>query len=347
MFPSASHPQPDPNGSQKELGSAMSSNASSGSHAGPLPPPAELAARIEEAKSSAKLLQQLVQSTAPHEVQSNDLIHEFGQRVWAAQKSMRSYINNSDPPPDRATLEQLIQTSELLSVAASKHQRAVLQSRQQFGDPSAPSSERRSQSIVSAQSRPRQYQEADTTMIRSALESDIPAIAAFHQWYVLNTVITFRTEPTTVTELLGHYRKLKERGLPYLVAVPSSDYDDTSPTKSRSETPVVLGFTYCSGFRSAKAGYAHTGELSLFCHPECRGRGIGGLLLNELISILKAPMLYTGLNVGEYGVRSLIACMALDTEGKERGEGLVKWYERFGFVERGRLKKVGYKFGRW
>lgn len=331
----------------RELGSAMSSNGSSGGHAIRLPPAAELAARVEEANSSAKLLQQLVQSTPLQEIQNNDLIQEFGQRVWAAQKSMRSYIDHGDPPADKTTLEQLIQTSELLSVAASKHQRAILQSRQQFGDLSHTVEPQRSQSDVSALSRPQPYQERDTTTIRPALESDIPSIAAFHQWYVLNTVITFRTEPATVTELLGHYRKLKERGLPYLVAVPSSDYDDAAASKSRSETPVILGFTYCSGFRSAKAGYAHTGELSLFCHPESRARGVGTLLLNALIAILKAPSATTGMNVGEYGIRSLIACMALDIEGRERGEGLVKWYEKFGFVERGRLRKVGYKFGRW
>lgn len=336
--------------SRKGPVSNPSNSGSSGSHVNQLvrlPSAGELGARMEEAKSSAKLLQQLLQSTAASEVQTNDLITEFGQRVWAAQKSMRQYMNCTDPAPNKATLEQLIQTSELLSVAASKHQRALLHSRQQYGDMTAPSPIDQRVSDVSAQSRPQQYQDRDTTMIRPALESDIPSIAAFHQWYVLNTVITFRTEPASVSELLAHYQKLKAKGLPYLVAVPSSDYDHSSPTKSRSDPPVVLGYTHCSGFRSAKGGYAHTGELSLFCHPEARDRGIGSLLLNQLIALLKAPTASTGVAVGDHGVRCLIACMALDPDGRDRGEGLVRWYERFGFIERGRLRKVGYKFGRW
>lgn len=108
------------------------------SHHGGLPPPPELAARVEEAKTSAKLLQQLVQSTPPSEVQGNDLIKEFGQRVSAAQRSIQGYINSDNPPPDEDTLQTLIETSEQLSLAASKHQRAVLQSRRLVGNQSTP-----------------------------------------------------------------------------------------------------------------------------------------------------------------------------------------------------------------
>lgn len=108
------------------------------SHGHGLPPPAELAARVEEAKTSAKLLQQLVQSTPPMELQTNDLVKEFGQRVSAAQRSVQGYINCDNPPPDEDTLQTLIETSEQLSLAASKHQRAVLQARRLVGPASPP-----------------------------------------------------------------------------------------------------------------------------------------------------------------------------------------------------------------
>lgn len=108
------------------------------SHGHGLPPPAELAARVEEAKTSAKLLQQLVQSTPPMELQTNDLVKEFGQRVSAAQRSVQGYINCDNPAPDEDTLQTLIETSEQLSLAASKHQRAVLQARRLVGPTSPP-----------------------------------------------------------------------------------------------------------------------------------------------------------------------------------------------------------------
>lgn len=102
-------------------------------HVTGLPAPAELAARIEEAKTSAKLLQQLVQSTAPGELQNNELVKEFAERCQTAQRSMQGYINAENPSPDDDTMQTLIETSEQLSLAASKHQRALLQARRATG----------------------------------------------------------------------------------------------------------------------------------------------------------------------------------------------------------------------
>ncbi|KAF1986392.1 hypothetical protein K402DRAFT_412756 [Aulographum hederae CBS 113979] len=100
-----------------------------------LPAPAELSARIEEAKTSAKLLQQLVQSTPAAELLTNDLIKEFSERCQSAQRSLQGYINCVDPSPDADTLQTLIETSEQLSVATSQHQRAVLGVRRTLASP--------------------------------------------------------------------------------------------------------------------------------------------------------------------------------------------------------------------
>jgi hypothetical protein len=101
-----------------------------------LPPPVELASRIEEARTSAKLLLQLVQSTPPHELLGNDLVKEFSERCIAAQRSIQGYIGCDNPPPDDDTMLTLIETNEQLSLAASKHQRAVLQARRAVQGPS-------------------------------------------------------------------------------------------------------------------------------------------------------------------------------------------------------------------
>ncbi|KAL9103818.1 MAG: hypothetical protein Q9163_001172 [Psora crenata] len=94
-----------------------------------LPPPAELAQRVEEAKTSAKLLSQVVQSTPPAEVLANDLIKEFAERCQSASRSMQRYIHSDNPAPDEDTLLTLIETNDQLATAMSKHQRALLQSR--------------------------------------------------------------------------------------------------------------------------------------------------------------------------------------------------------------------------
>jgi hypothetical protein len=104
-----------------------------------LPPPVELAGRIEEARTSAKLLLQLVQSTPANELLGNELVKEFAERCTAAQRSIHGYIACDNPAPDDDTMLTLIETNEQLSLAASKHQRAMLQSRRLMGaSPSPP-----------------------------------------------------------------------------------------------------------------------------------------------------------------------------------------------------------------
>ena len=98
-----------------------------------LPAPNELAARIAEAKTSGKLLLQVVQSTPPNEVLYNDLIKEFAERCQSASRSIQGYIHAENPAPDDATLLTLIETNEELSQAMSKHQRALLQARRVTG----------------------------------------------------------------------------------------------------------------------------------------------------------------------------------------------------------------------
>ncbi|OAL56230.1 hypothetical protein IQ07DRAFT_1733 [Pyrenochaeta sp. DS3sAY3a] len=98
-----------------------------------LPAPVELAGRIEEARTSAKLLLQLVQSTPSHELLNNELVKEFAERCTTAQRSIHAYIACDNPAPDDDTMLTLIETNEQLSLAASKHQRAILQARRQTG----------------------------------------------------------------------------------------------------------------------------------------------------------------------------------------------------------------------
>lgn len=103
-----------------------------------LPQPAELVSRVSEAKTSAKLLTQFVQSTPPAEMLSNDLIQEFSGRCRRASRAVQNYIHATNPPPDEDTLLTLIETNDELSVALSKHQRAMLQARKALGQQTPP-----------------------------------------------------------------------------------------------------------------------------------------------------------------------------------------------------------------
>lgn len=103
-----------------------------------LPPPHELQSRVEEAKNTAKILLQLVQSTPQEEIMSSDLIKEFAERCQTAQRSIQGFINCDNPPPDDDTLQTLIEVNEQLSLALSRHQRAVLSARRALGTSASP-----------------------------------------------------------------------------------------------------------------------------------------------------------------------------------------------------------------
>ncbi|KAJ9487254.1 hypothetical protein VN97_g6070 [Penicillium thymicola] len=114
-----------------------------------LPGPVELVARVEEARNSAKLLTQFVQSTPPVELEGNDLIKEFVDRCGTASRMIQGYIHTTNPAPDEDTLLTLIETNDEISVALSQQQRAMLKARKIRGSSSPTSSNLNSPSPTS------------------------------------------------------------------------------------------------------------------------------------------------------------------------------------------------------
>jgi len=100
-----------------------------------LPNMEELAARISEAQTSAKLLEQVLQSTPHPEIPQSELIREFADRCRVASRSIQGYISagtgggdggsGGDTGMDEDTLTTLIMTNDLLTMAVSKHANAV------------------------------------------------------------------------------------------------------------------------------------------------------------------------------------------------------------------------------
>ena len=79
-----------------------------------------------------------------------------------------------------------------------------------------------------------------------------------------------------------------------------------------------------------RPAYAHTCENSIYVHPDRLGRGIGKRLLAALIEEAAAG-----------GFRQMIAVIG----GAEPASAAL--HRACGFREAGRMKDVGYKFGRW
>lgn len=180
--------------------------------------------------------------------------------------------------------------------------------------------------------------------IRPAQEDDLPSIHAIYTHYVLNTVLIFLTHEPPLSLTADKYHDIKARGLPFFVAV-DEDRDDE-----------ICGFTSASPFRGYSLGYAPTVELTLFLLPTHRSRGLGGRLVRTITAALRETV-HVSCESGGDGehedrsvrakVRNLIAVMAVDEEGRDDGEWLRRWYMRQGFEDIGRMKKAGFKMGRW
>lgn len=189
---------------------------------------------------------------------------------------------------------------------------------------------------------------------REAQLSNLSQIRAINAHYILHTSLTFMRTPPPLETYIDKWRDLQARGLPYLVAI------DDKEKKEGSD--VVLGYASLSPFRGHLLSYAPTVELSLFVHPDYQSRSIGTGLLNRLLDLVRDGKVkhiveegnrhdLTGAEQSAGGddsqVRNIIAVMAVDPEGQDGGEALRRWYIRRGFVEKGRLEKVGFKRDRW
>jgi L-amino acid N-acyltransferase YncA len=91
----------------------------------------------------------------------------------------------------------------------------------------------------------------------------------------------------------------------------------------------LLGFASWGTFRAFPA-YKYTVEHSVYVHHEQRGRGIGKLLLLELIRRAREAQLHV-----------LVGCIDAANEAS------IGLHTRLGFVHAGTFTQVGFKFGRW
>lgn len=136
---------------------------------------------------------------------------------------------------------------------------------------------------------------------------------------------------------IANLKKVQEKGLPYIAAI--------------DQAGGVVGYAYLSAFRGGNDGYRHAVEPSLFSHPMHLYQGVGSALLTRILDLVERPEEHRdwieGLRPDDKKVRHVIACMSVNTDSKDEGLGLMRYYEGFGFVLNGHLKQIGHKFDKW
>ncbi|CAN5332249.1 GNAT family N-acetyltransferase [soil metagenome] len=150
---------------------------------------------------------------------------------------------------------------------------------------------------------------------RAAGEADIPAITEIYAEAVATGSASFEVVPPDESEMTVRMRALVAGGFPYLVAEGSGR---------------VLGYGHAGPYRT-RPGYRNTVENSIYLSADARGKGIGGVLLRQLIEESTAR-----------GFRQMVAII-----GCSDNVASIRLHKAAGFALVGTLKNVGYKHGRW
>ncbi|MBN1406216.1 MAG: N-acetyltransferase [Calditrichaceae bacterium] len=149
-------------------------------------------------------------------------------------------------------------------------------------------------------------------MIRDANINDAAEICDIYNPYILNSTISFETEPVTETEMAA---RISGNGkLPWLVY---------------QEDDKILGYAYATKWRIRQA-YRYSVESAVYIDSEETGRGIGTLLYTELIKRLISM-----------NIHAVIGGIALPNPAS------IALHEKFGFEKVTHFKEVGFKFNQW
>jgi L-amino acid N-acyltransferase YncA len=151
-------------------------------------------------------------------------------------------------------------------------------------------------------------------IIRTATENDIQPMLEIYNEIIKNTTAVFQYDPHTLDMRKEWFAKKREDNHPVFIA---------------EENNMVVGFSTFGQFRNWQA-YKYSVENSVYVKADCRGKGIGKLLLQPLIDAAKGMQLHT-----------IIAGIVADNEAS------IALHKQFGFVEVAHFKEVGYKFNKW
>jgi phosphinothricin acetyltransferase len=152
--------------------------------------------------------------------------------------------------------------------------------------------------------------------IRPMRDSDLPDIREIYNYYVTNSVVTFDEQVWTLAQWREKAELLARRGLPFLVA--------------ESPSGQVLGYALVQPM-SSKSAYRYSVENSIYLGHAAAGKGLGRALLVALIAACE-----------QAGIREVVAVIS-----DKGADSSIALHQRLGFVEVGRMGRVGFKFGRW
>jgi L-amino acid N-acyltransferase len=121
--------------------------------------------------------------------------------------------------------------------------------------------------------------------------------------------------PRKPESMVGWFRGKGERNFPVIGA--------------QSDDGTLLGFASYGPFRAWPA-YKYTVENGIYIHRDHRGKGLGRMLMRELIARARAQDLH-------------VIVAGIDRENAAS----IALHQSLGFAHAGTIRHAGFKFGRW
>ena len=151
--------------------------------------------------------------------------------------------------------------------------------------------------------------------IRTAIQSDLPALLDIYNYEVVNGTATLDLQPRTMAERQIWFDEHNTDNHPLIVA----EIDGNA-----------VGYATLSPYRTKEA-YRSTVELSIYVHRDHRNQGIASALMEEILRMARE-------DERTHTVVSVI------TSGNEASTNL---HKKFGFEWGGRIPEVGLKMGKY
>lgn len=152
-------------------------------------------------------------------------------------------------------------------------------------------------------------------LIRDVRDADMEAVQAIYAHHVTHGLASWEETPPGTAEMRSRRDAVLDGGFPYRVAVRGG---------------AVSGYAYADRYRPRPA-YRNTVENSVYVAEAARGRGVGSILLDDIIAQCAAR-----------GFRRMVAVI-----GDSENTPSIRLHERAGFRMVGIIPACGYKAGRW
>ncbi|MFT3804352.1 MAG: GNAT family N-acetyltransferase [Burkholderiaceae bacterium] len=156
---------------------------------------------------------------------------------------------------------------------------------------------------------------ADIRLIDCTEAEHATAILAILNEAIVNSTALYDYVPRQPAAMASWFATKRANGFPVVGAV--------------DEAGELMGFVSYGSFRPFPA-YKYTVEHSVYVHHEHRGKGLGRMLLTEIIERARRSDLHV-----------LVGCIDASNQAS------IVLHERLGFVRTGTFPQVGFKFGRW